>query len=366
MSAQKTAIYNLIVCTLLLVLGFTVSAKDNELQTRVLLSIEKNLLLPDSKSAVTAAQQLSALLTELEQQTSQQNLLRVQAQFIHLVKAWKQVEALYNAGNINSDMLDTPRYIDTYHNGKEDLSRQLHRALNSSKEIKRALFKNSTKSIGALEYVLFYNENGKVFEITEKDSSRRVKMAQHINTRLTEHLEEIYQLYLNDFSGKKIFVSQGKKSVENLVNVLIDSSYKLLSWRVAEPGGFSDKYSGKPSAQRLEYHLSKSSFYAIESILQSFKNVLNSRQYLDLGDLGAEQGAAEMISSVQRNIDIALEKNQLVMQTMSKNALSLSQTLLTQEYKNLHRSLIRLHNSFYILLIDSLELKGKIIDADGD
>ena len=366
MSSKKTSTYHLIVCTLLLMVSFTVSAKNNQLQTSVLHSIEKNILLPDSKHAVAVATKLSSLLNQLEQQNNQQNLTRVQAQFTNLIKAWKKVEALYNAGNINSDMLDTPRYIDTFHTGKEDLSKQLHRALNSSKEVKRALFKNSTKSIGALEYMLFYSDNGNVFEITAKDASRRIKMAQHINARLTEHLEEIHQFYLNDFSNNKIFVEKGNKSVEDLVNVLIDSSYKLLTWRVAEAGGFSDKYNGEPSAQHLEYHLSKSSFYAIESILQSFKNVLNSQKYLDLGDLGTAQGVAEKISSVQRNIDTAIEKNQLIMQTMSKNDLKLSEILLTQEYKNLHRSLVRLHNSFYILLIDSLGLKAKIIEADGD
>lgn len=366
MSTKKLSFFSFIAYSFLVATSFNVQAEDKLLEANTLFSIENNILLPDSKNAVTTAQKLSSLLNTLEQNKTRQNLLKVQSQFINLVKAWKQVETLYSAGNINSDMLDTPRYIDTYHNGKEDLDRLLHRAVNSTKDIKRALFKNSTKSIGALEYMLFYSDSGNVFDITHTKASRRIKMAQYINTRLIQHLNEINQFYYNDVFNKKLFVGKGKKSVEDLVNVLIDSSYKLLTWRVAEPGGFSDKYNGKPSAQNLEYHLSKSSFLAIESILTSFKNVLDNSQHPDLGDLGAAQGVAEKIASVQRNIVIAYEKNKIVMQTMSNKGLNLSEILLTNEYKNLYRALVRLHNSFYILLIDSLGLKAKIIEADGD
>jgi hypothetical protein len=54
-----------------------------------------------------------------------------------------------------SDYLDTPRYIDVFNNLKEDLNSQMQRVIEWQKMSLKALFKNSFKTINALEYVLY-------------------------------------------------------------------------------------------------------------------------------------------------------------------------------------------------------------------
>lgn len=365
---------SLLIMTLLLLWSISgIATADEPKQAindqSVLQSIQTNILLRDSQSAVTQSNELSQLLTTLKNDINQENLQRVQQKTIALMIAWKKVEALYSAGNINNDLLDIPHYIDVYHSGNENIYKQLDRSLISTKNIKTALFKNSTKSINALEYIIFAGTDTKqILESMQTNNFRRIHMAQFINNTIKKHLVKIHQFYLYDSLEKNKennqFVSQGKKSIEDLVNVLIDSSYKLLTWRVAEPAGLSDKYKDKPSVQHLEYYWSKSSFLAIEAILLSYQNILNSEKFLDLGDLGISQGVAEEMASVQKNITIAINRNQALLSMSQEH--SLSQILLTPEYRQLYKALNRLHNSFYILLIEALGLQSKIIEADGD
>ncbi|MCW8930553.1 MAG: hypothetical protein OQL19_09975 [Gammaproteobacteria bacterium] len=347
---------------LLLVISFPVYSQNIN-QEMVLQSIIKNILIKDSHHTVVQAQKLEQFLEELNHQTDNEHLVRVQKQFVVLLQSWKKVEALYMAGNINSDMLDVPRYIDVFHSGNENIEKQLNRSLNSDKKIDVLLFKNSTKSINALEYLLFASVNKEqLLDSMKNKNKHRVKMAQYINKVLTQHFLEIEQFYKNDNQ----FVPNGIKSIEDLVNVLIDSSYKLLTWRVAEPAGLAEKYKGKVSKSRLEYHWSEASFLAIESILHSYKDTFNSEAFMELGDLGMSQGVSDEINSIQKNIENAIIKNQLVIKLMKDQSMPLSQVLISSEYRQLHKSLIRLHNSFYILLIEALGLTSKIIEADGD
>ena len=61
--------------------------------------------------------------------------------------SWKKVQTLYLAADLDQDYIDTPRYIDIFHNGKENIYPQLDRVLRSSENLDMTLFKNSTKSI---------------------------------------------------------------------------------------------------------------------------------------------------------------------------------------------------------------------------
>lgn len=70
----------------------------------------------------------------------------------------EKVEAIYLAGEINSEFLDTPRYVDVFNNLKEDLNSQMQRVIDSKSDIKTALFKNSFKTVNALEYVFVFKK----------------------------------------------------------------------------------------------------------------------------------------------------------------------------------------------------------------
>ena len=127
---------------LFLVLLFSSMVFANE---KILVNILKNVSIPNVEKTINDAK-------VLQKDVNAQN-------FTNFLKSWKKVEALYFAGDINEDFADTPRYIDVFNNLKEDLNSQLKRAIESKDEPKVALFKNSFKSINALEYILFNDKD---------------------------------------------------------------------------------------------------------------------------------------------------------------------------------------------------------------
>ena len=92
-------------------------------------SVIKNVALKDTQSAINSAKKLQKELND--------------ENFTKFLKDWKRVEANYLAGEINSDYLDTPRYIDVFNNLKEDLNSQMQRVIDGNSDVKKALFKNS-------------------------------------------------------------------------------------------------------------------------------------------------------------------------------------------------------------------------------
>ena len=152
---------------LVLIFSSIVFAKE-----RMLINIINNVSIPNVQNSIDSANILKNDLNEKN--------------FTQFVKSWKKVEALYFAGDLNEDYLDTPRYIDVFNNLKEDLNSQMSRVINSNDEVKTALFKNSFKTINALEYVLF----------NDKDISQREKeLSIAIIDSIISHLEEIKQAY---------------------------------------------------------------------------------------------------------------------------------------------------------------------------
>ena len=365
MKQIKSAIKHIsftIISMLILICCSVVTYAQTDIQTDVLKSIQNNILIPDSKKTLNASWSLSESLKQLKNKPSKESLRQSQKAFLQLMLSWKTVEALYTAGNLDEDMIDLPRYIDVFHSGNESIEKQLERSFKSQKKVRTLLFRNSTRSINALEYVLFSGANNDVIMRSMMDNNgQRIKIALAINHSITDNLEEIHRFYFQD----KTFVQLGKQSIEDLVNVLIDSSYKLLTWRIAEPAGLGEKYRGKPDSKRLEYLLSDGYFQSVNSILSSYQKILDSQEYLELGNLGAAQGVKEEINIVRKHIKDSILKTQRLIE-MREKGYPAEEIILSKNYLQLHRSLTRLHNSFYILLIEALGLKSKIIEADGD
>jgi N-acetyl-gamma-glutamylphosphate reductase len=99
-----------------------------------------------------------------------------------------QIEWFGSRSYIDENYADTPRYIDIFNNLKEDLGSQMKRVVESKDDAKVALFKNSFKTINALEYVLF----------NDKDISKREKeLSVVILDSIISNLEEINKVYKN-------------------------------------------------------------------------------------------------------------------------------------------------------------------------
>lgn len=310
--------------------------------------VQKYILIEDSKNAQANLIELKELILAQKNNPTEERANVIKDKFKALVLNWKKVEAVYVAGGVDEDYLDHPRFIDYFNQGNESIHWLVSRAIAGNQDLQNALFKNSTKSINALEYLLFNIDH-------KKDSSRYLDAAVISINHIGTWLEEIVDFYQSD----KKFVEQDKQSVSLLVNRLIDSSYKLRTWRVGEAGGFVKKYEGSPSADRLEYPLSSISLEAIISILDTHIKVIENKNTVDLLAIGKQSGA-------QAEIALILEKALAA----KKAARALQSPLKTQikraEYKTLFTKLDELHNAYYFMLIDALGLKSQIIDADGD
>lgn len=275
----------------------------------------------------------------------------VDAQFMALVKAWKTVEATYLLGDLDADAIDIPNYIDVYHKGNENLSKQMQRALKSSQEAKIALFKHSFKSINALEIVLA-NADKPLQE-------RQQAFAIVITDNVCKRLKSIDSAYANNQAE---FLANQDKAVALLLNTLIDSSYKLKEWRIGDVLGTSRKYKGKPNSSRAEYVLSNNSINAIRAILATHNALMN-------GDDGTFATIIQTLAEKEGKADAidALTAIQTDLTHAVKLAAALTdKDLATEKTKPLFDAVAQLHDGYYVGLVRTLDVVAKILEADGD
>jgi len=291
-------------------------------------SILKNISIPNVDKTIKNANVLKENLNE-------QN-------FKKFLSSWKKVEALYFAGEIDNDYLDTPRYIDVFHNLKEDLKEQMQRVIASKDEPNIALFKNSFKTINALEYVLFNDD---------KITKREKLLSLVILDSIVSHLNDIKGVYTQYLSSKP-----KSETWENamIINSLIASTYRLKEWRIGDPSGNSSKYKDNADNKRAEYFLSKSSFLAIKSILDAHEEIMGNGKYFNFGKMAAQSGAKAEVAEVENAIHNSLNELKKLKNDDFSNA------------KDLYEDVKSLHNAYYLSLIEQLAITAKILDADGD
>lgn len=323
---------------ILLLFSFFVNSLLAEIDNKdriILENLYDNVLLIDSKKALED-------IKSLDKEITSKNNHGIKLAFKELIKSWKSVEAFYLLGDINEEYIDTPRLMDIFHNGNEDITKQLDLALDSNDDTKIALFKNSLKSINALEYLLFTKDinNHRVFSFSKT-----------IIKRLTTHFENIHNGYINN---KSKFLSNIKKANSLAINKLIQSSYKLKEWRVGDVAGLTKKYKNKGSNIRAEYYLSKNSVIAIEAILNTYKRILHNQNFDDYGDyLFSMTDGKEMTKLIN-----SLDKSLQIVSKISDNDL--------KNQKKLYDEINIIHTILFIDMIEDLQINAKILDADGD
>lgn len=311
------------------------NANDEKENKQVLNTIYEKVILKDIKTTLIDIENLKKTITKKDEKKSKK-------EFSNLVSSWKSVETIYILGDINEDFIDTPRYIDIFHNGNEDITKQLDRAIKSNDEIKIALFKNSTKSINALEYILFAKDI-KIKRVNE--------IALTILNRISSHIQDIQNEYL---SKKDEFLKNVKKANAVIINAIIQNTYKLKEWRIGDVMGLTKKYLGKADNKRAEYFLSKSSAIAIEAILNTYKNILDNNSYIDYGDyLIKITDGKEM-----KKLRAALKKSLQLVEEINNDDFSNS--------KKLYENVNIIHIVLFVEMLEELSINAKILDADGD
>ena len=344
---------SLLLCLILLSPALFGAPSIDEVQKNFLLDLQEQVLVHDSRESLHNLAQIKSSLTALKSAPTQQVLDQLQADFRRFVGSWKALEASYILGALDDNYVDHPRFIDYFHQAKESIPEQVEKALNSQKPLQKALFKYSTKSINALEYLLFAQpEQGSLLPAM---GSRRIEAAEIAVANINLWLSEIAEGYQVE---EQLF-ADGNTAIGLLVNGLIDSSYKLANWRIGEAGGLTKKYAGKQSAQRLEYALSASSYVSIEAILQTHRKVVDRDDAVDLLALAQIKNAETEVLFIRDQIDAALS-------TLATMPQPLSKQLASEQYQILYEQLQKIHKAYYFMLIDALSLNANIIDADGD
>jgi hypothetical protein len=295
---------------------------------RVLINMINNVSIPNVQKTIDDANILKNELNE--------------GNFTNFLKSWKKVEALYLAGDLDENYLDTTRYIDVYNNLKEDLNSQMQRVIDSKDEPKIALFKNSFKTINALEYVLFNDK-----EISQRDKELSVVILDSI----ISHLEDINEVYKNYLTAKP---KDEKWENALILNSLIASSYRLKEWRIGNASGNANKFKNDPKNDRAEYYLSQNSFAAIDAILDAYDEVVSKHKYYDFAQYAMNKGASiQLLIVIDKIAEMKAE-----LKTFSKDDFTKADKLFVMAKE--------LHNAYYVSLIGQLNIVGKILDADGD
>ncbi|MBV1928059.1 MAG: hypothetical protein KUG81_00900 [Gammaproteobacteria bacterium] len=326
---------------------------SEDIQQEFLQALQEQVLIHDSAEALRNIRQIKQSLNTLQTTPTQQTLNQAQSHFAQFIVSWKAVETVYILGALDDNYLDHPRFIDYFHQAKESIPVQVEQALANTKPIEKVLFKYSTKSINALEYLLFAEpEKGSLLQAMD---TRRIEAAKIAVDSIALWLGEIAQGY----QSTDILLAENTASISQVVNALIDSSYKLANWRVGEAAGLSKKYAGKPSAQRLEYPFSNTSYRAIKSILQTHRKVIARDSTIDLLAIAQIHDAESEVLFIQKQIDRALE----ILTNMPR---PLTKQIESPQFKALYKQLDKIHNAYYFILIDALNLNATIIDADGD
>jgi len=293
-------------------------------------SIVKNVSIPYTQQAILDAKKLQKSFTN--------------SNFKNFIKSWKKVEAIYLAGEIDSDYLDTPRYIDVFNNLNENLNSQMQRVINSKSDVKIALFKNSFKTVNALEYVLYSSD---------KLNDRQIEIKNEILSSIISKLQEMQEVYENFLKNS----DENEDELEynaKLINTLTASTYRLKEWRIGNPTGLSAKYKNEVKNSRAEYFLSKSSFDAIDAILDAQKELVSNQEYPNLINLAKDKNALNDLNLVFLKITEAKKELQRLKTDDFSNA------------KKLFDLVSQIHDLYYISIIDKLGLKANILDADGD
>lgn len=297
-------------------------------------SIYENIILKDAKKAQKSAVKLTQALQSGDIEQSREL-------FATLVPEWKRVQALYIAKDMSDAMKDIPRLVDTYHYGNEDLHKQIARGIAQGIKPEIALYKNSHRSINALEYLLYAKD---------VDDAQRAKYGAFVSGVITQRLKDIHSFYKGN---KKLFMDNPTLANSAVLNGLIDSSYKLKEWRVGDTAGLSKKYKGKRDPRRAEYPLSGLSISAMEAILQLHEDVIGDREYHNFRDMVLSAGADDDIRLIDRKLGSSFAELKKLDGSF-KGA------------EGLYDSLTGLYHGYYVSLIVTLKITSKIVDADGD
>lgn len=309
-------------------------------------SIYQNILIGNAKRAEASCKVLEKKIIALKSGAENSQVLW---EFTRLITNWKQVETIFIADELDDDALDLPFFIDMFGHGNENIYQQIQRVVDSSSSPSTALYKNSYKTVNALEVMLF----------SEKQlSNRRLALAKLQVESICSYLTQIKNIYIK--SEKKFLTLKKNDATGLLLNAAAQSSFLLKEWRIGNVAGLTFKFKNKPNKNRSEYPHSNISMQAISAILQTYQKLIVKQDYPNF---------IELMESYSSNATKILQKTQgylIEAQSLARKSSYPSFDFSPARTKPLYDITTKLHYSFYYTLMEALPVVGKILEADGD
>jgi predicted lipoprotein len=327
-------------------------------QADALTSLQQNVFLAHANGLVQELKELNSTMQRLEANTTSSTVTKLQNHFVAIMKEWKAVEAGYIALDYSDELIDTPQFIDYYHTGNIDVASDIDTALGKSGKVSDYMYRNSSKTITALEYLL-YGDNATTASLATSLNKRKKEAIGIVVENLIFRANKIAVFYASDTN----FSTNATDAANSMVNVLVDSAYKLKEWRIGEASGIAVKYKESPDPSRLEYAKSRLSLEAMKTILLTHQEIMGEQTYGNFGSFAVENGASTIVASIRNEIKTALAL------VNSFNA-PIEDSITTKSYDSkvadLYTSIKSLQALYYESLIASLNLTAEIIEADGD
>lgn len=331
-------------------------------ESDALSSIQQNIMIANSSTFTNALNNLESSLKAYENNLTVSDVVDLQNSFTSIVQKWKAVEVTYVAGDYDSALIDTPRLIEFFIKASknQDIPAEVQDALEDTGNIKTALFKNTSKSMQALEYLIFDKQKSPdaLVGLMNKNEKRRIEALKVVVENLLIHANTISDFYSNDTQ----FIAEQTDALNALVNALVQSTFDLREKRIGEQAGFVIATKDNPDATAIEYYNSQNSMTAIKAILEAHKQIMGASSFENLGSFSSSNGASNIVTQIRANIDNSLAlANEIGNLETAINADPINPKL-----KALYDELQVLENNYFSSLINSLDLTAKIIDADGD
>lgn len=263
--------------------------------------------------------------------------------FRQLVLAWKKIESSYILSYYDEDFEDTKFYIDQFNIGKSNLYQALDKIIDSAgTDIEKRLYKNSYKSINAMEYVLFNHAT----DTTENYRPHINKMLAIMASALHTHFAAIHRGY-RDY--KNHIIANPEEAIGYLLSVFSQRQYQLINWRIVKVEKSIPKKSIHMDSHFPEYRYSGLSLPAIIAILQvqeALLSLLSKQQIIN---------AYEDIHRVREQLRYSMSLvSRLEKQPTADGVMQLYQVNQT------------ILGIYYDVIIVKLKFIREVLDADGD
>lgn len=264
--------------------------------------------------------------------------------FVALAQAWTKVRASYVLGGYDMAAMDYPLLIAYFHVGKEDLHESLEQIVEGTLPPASALYKNSYKTLRALDDVMF----------SGPWLPRREQMAGFITGHLCKRLAQVSEGYR---AHRGDFLADPEHALSLLINAEIESLYKTRDWRIAQIIGLTKKSLGQQQPDKQEYPYSQASWPVIGAIIAAHEQLLAEDRQPNIATIAHARQAGEGLILIQKGLSETARAYQAV---PPDKAFDLQATI------PVFQGLLDTQKAFYRHLVGRIGVTASIIDADGD